>query len=550
MAIEYRVKNGIEYALISKSVRNGSKIGKGPRTNLGRVIDKEKGIYKNRERGIFMYNLATGEYSKVPADFLEPQIKRKKKYRDREILEVEYGSIFFFDTFTNQRKMWKVVDAIHYKNNDTLHALIAYYCLTPYSNRHASFWWNYTYARILYPKAQMASQRISETLEDLGQEESKRLFFKAYYKMLAGSPAKSKSNAYEFDDGTAGDGILIDSTGLPNVCGLPVTAVNNHNGVISEEVRLIYVVQQNTGLPLFFRYVAGNIIDATTIKTTVAELKASGINTKFAILDAGYYNGKNADALIDAGISFVSRMHSNFGVYKDAMKNHRGSLEREENLVVYNGRFVYVKCIECLIGEKADRPAYAYLCLDCTMKREEEYKLSQKVSDIDISISEIHGKRNNHGIFMLVSTRRISKDNLLPLYYTRNQVEDIFKLCKSNCKILPVNIQNESTLRGHLLITFIATVIMKMLSDSLKETNLTTEMLFMALDQHRAKIYETKIIVNEATKIMNYAYRKFKMKVPVEINYEAPEGLWELINDVGSEWIPSTQEVDTKTFGN
>ena len=161
MAIEYRVKNGIEYALISKSVRNGSKIGKGPRTNLGRVIDKEKGIYKNRERGIFMYNLATGEYSKVPADFLEPQIKRKKKFRDREILEVEYGSIFFFDTFTNQRKMWKVVDAIHYKNNDTLHALIAYYCLTPYSNRHASFWWNYTYARILYPKAQMASQRCS-----------------------------------------------------------------------------------------------------------------------------------------------------------------------------------------------------------------------------------------------------------------------------------------------------------------------------------------------------------------------------------------------------
>lgn len=541
MAIEYRMKNGIEYALISKSVRNGSKVSKAPRINLGRVIDKEKGIYKNRERGLFMYDPSADEYSKVPADYLEPPTRRKKKYRDREILEVEFGSIFFFDTFTEKCNMWKAVDAIHAGNRDTLHALIAYYCLTPYSNRHASFWWNYTYARILYPHAQMASQRISEMLEDLGQEEAKRLFFKAYYKILAGSSAKSRAAGFDLDDGTAGDGILIDSTGLPNACSLPVTAVNNHNGVISEEVRLIYVVQQKTGLPLFFRYVAGNIIDATTIKTTVAELKASGINTRYAILDAGYYNGRNADVLMDAGISFLSRMNSNYTVYKNAMAEHRSTLEAKENLVVFNGRIVYVKCIECLIGEKSDRPAYAYLCLDCTMKREEEYKLSLRISDTDMNASEIHEKRSSQGIFMLVSTRRIAKASLLPLYYTRNQVEDIFKLCKGRCKILPINIQNEATLRGHLLITFIATVLMKMLSDQLKETNITTEMLFMALDQHRAKIYEKKIIVNEATKIMNFAYRKFKMNVPTEIDYEAPDGLWDLINNIGADWVTTEQ---------
>lgn len=548
MAIEYRIKNGIEYALISKSVRNGSKIGKEPRINLGRVIDKQAGIYKNRKRGIFKYDPITDQYSKVPPDFVEPPARRKKKYRDREILEVEFGSLFFFDCFVQSCGMWDVVDAMLFRNSDTLHALLAYYCLTAYSNRHASFWWNYTYARILYPKAQMASQRISEALDDLGSEEAKRLFFKAYYKMLAICPPRKCPKSCESGDDISENGILIDSTGLPNACSLPVTAVSNHNGKISEEVRLIYVVQQNTGLPLFFRYIAGNVIDATTIKTTVAELKANGINTKFAILDAGYYNGKNADVLIDAGISFISRMHSNFKVYQKAMDEHRGTLEQAENLVVFNGRFIYVKCIKCKIGEKYDRPAYAYLCLDCTMKREEEYKLSQKAADTAISSTEIHGQRNRHGIFMLVSTRRIAQDNLLPLYYTRNQVEDIFKLCKGSCKILPIHIENESTLRGHLLITFIATVVMKMLTDKLKDTNLTAEMLFMALDQHRAKIYEDRIVVNEATKIMNYAYRKFKIKVPVEIEHTVPDDLWAIINNVGAEWIANN--VDTKTFGN
>lgn len=551
MAIEYKINNGIEYAMISKSYRENGKIHKSKRINLGRVIDKEKGIYKNRERGIFRYDPKTNEYGKVPADYIEPKIRRKKKYRDREILNIEFGGVYFFNEYLSKLGFWAVLDAMLYKNADTLHALLAYYCISPHSNRHAIVWWNYTYARVLYPKAQLTSQRISETLEDIGSEEAKQLFFKAYYKFLftpRHNGRKKKLVVPEIDEGTAGEGILIDSTGLPNATRIPVTAVNNHNGVVSEEVRLIYVVQQETGLPLFFRYVAGNIIDATTIKTTVAELKAYGIKTKYAILDAGYYNGKNADILIDAGISFISRMNSNFSVYQDAVREHRDSLETKENLTVFHSRFVYIKCIECNIGDKKNRPAYAYLCLDCTMKREEEYHLSQRVTDVDLSMDDIHEQRSQHGIFMLVSTRRIAKENLLKLYYTRNQIEDIFKLCKGNCKILPINIEKETTLRGHLLITFAASIVMKLLSDELDGTNLTTEALFMHLNYHRANIYDNEIIASEVTKIMRFIYNRFKIAIPTEIEYSCPKELTNIINEVGAELIPD--DVDTKKLGN
>ena len=551
MGIEYRVTNGIEYAMITKSVREGTKIKKTPRTNLGRVIDKERGIYKNRERGLFQYDATTDTYSKVSPDFIEPQLKRKKKTREREILEVEFGSSFFFDKFVDKLGYWDILDALKYSNNDTLRALLAYYCIASYSNRLALFWWNHSYARILYPKAQLASQRISETLEDLGSEETKRLFFKAYYKKLLVSPGKKRAQEYEMDDDTSDDGILIDSTGLPNCCSLPITAISNHNGQISEEVRLIYVVQQSTGLPLFFRYIAGNIIDATTIKTTVAELKAYGVNTKFAILDAGYYNHKNADALIDAGISFITRMHSGFTVYEEVFSEYRSTLESEENLVTFNGRIVYVKCVPCKIGEKGDHDAYAYLCLDCTMKREEEYSLSQRMTDDNLTSHEIHRKRSEHGIFMLIATRRISKNNLLPLYYTRNQVEDIFKLCKGSCKILPINVESEITLRGHLLMTFLATVVMKRLAERLEQQECTIEMLFMALNEHRAHIYEDCIVVNETTKIMNKIYKLFRFKIPTTIDYHAPKGLFEEVNNVGADWIDLEDDnVDTKTIGN
>jgi transposase len=87
-----------------------------------------------------------------------------------------------------------------------------------------------------------------------------------------------------------------------------MTAVSNHNRQVSEEVRLIYVVQRGIGLPLFFRYVAGNVIDVSTVTRTNAELRNMGVDTKFAILDVGYYTNANADALMSAGVSFLMRM--------------------------------------------------------------------------------------------------------------------------------------------------------------------------------------------------------------------------------------------------
>jgi len=55
-----------------------------------------------------------------------------------------------------------------------------------------------------------------------------------------------------------------------------LTAVNNHNGVISNEARLILVGDRRSGLPLYFRYVAGNIVDVSTLKTMLTEFKCKG----------------------------------------------------------------------------------------------------------------------------------------------------------------------------------------------------------------------------------------------------------------------------------
>jgi len=514
MYINYKVKGGIEYAMVVTSVRKGSSVTKMKPMYLGRVIDKEHAVFKNRERGIFVYDINTNTFSPVPPEYQEPQIQRKTKYPVRPNLVVSFGDVFLLNEFWKSSGLMTAIDAIGYRNADPLRALLAYYILSPLACCHAEDWWELTFAKYLYPKAQMSSQRISDALSDIGSEDAKHSFFREYYQFL--EKAKDSQDSDQKDD--LHDGILIDSSGLPNAIRFPLTAVNNHNGVISEEVRLIYVVQQRTGLPLFFRYVPGNVIDVSTLTRTIAELKANGINTKFAILDAGYYTGVNADALLDAGVSFITRMKGNFKLYKKLVSEHLSSLEARENLVRYNKRLVYVKRIPCMIGEKEDRPAYAYLCKDLTIKHELEKKLIERAEDDSLSGEEIFDAMQKHGLFVLISSRKISRENLLPLYYTRDQVEKIFELCKQDCKILPLNIETEATFRGHLMMTFVAAVTLKMMSDKLKKTTLTTTSMFMNLHEQHAIIYDDQFITTEPVRKMNEAYKAFKVQCPATIS--------------------------------
>lgn len=513
MYINYNTVNGIEYGTLTSSVRNGSRVGKSDQVYLGRVVDKEKGIFKNRTRGLFTYDLATNSFGKVSADYIEPKAKRKTKYEKRPQLIVSFGDIFLLDQYISRRGFSKAIDAIGFRNSDTIRAMLAYYLLSPHANCHAEDWWNLTYAKYLYPKAQMSSQRISDALADIGSEDAKQRFFKEYFRFLAKDDNVGDGNhAAPFTDG-----ILIDSSGLPNAIHFPLTAINNHDGKISEEVRLIYVVQQQTGMPLFFRYVAGNVIDVSTLPRTIAELKANGINTNFAILDAGYYTGKNADVLYEAGISFISRMKSNFKVYKRVVKNYLDTLETKSNLVRFNKRLVYVKCVPCHIGEKEDRKAYAYLCKDLTTKHELQKHLIEQAEDEDMQGEEIFDAMREHGIFVLISSKKIDSKKILQIYYTRDQVEKIFELCKQDTKILPVNVETEATFRGHLMMTFMAAALLKMIASEISDSILTTESMFMNLHEQHAVVYEHEFITTEPTKKMNVAYNTLGIECPTSL---------------------------------
>lgn len=528
MYISYSLVNGNLYAQLAESERDGNSIRKTYAANLGRVLDKEKGIYRSRERGVFTYDLATGTYGTAPADFMEPPKRKQGRYlnvagKKRSRLCLEFGNSFFLDAFLKSTGFYPVIDAVGYGNTDTLRTLVFYYLLSQQPNSHAADWYELNYVKVLFPNAAVTSQRISEALSEIGTEESKRSFFAAYYAFIKkrsrkASKPKGTDNTQAFSEAGYREGILIDSTGLPNSSHMSVTAISNHNGTVSEEARLIYVVQQGTGYPLFFSYIAGNVVDASTIKNIVAHLKKNGVDTNFAILDAGYYNGINADILYAAKISFITRVHSNNKVFTDAVRNHRAALECRENFVTYNGRFYYIKRLECMIGQERDKTAYAYLGLDISMRDQQKKRLHEKMSDSHMDDGDIYDSMENYGLFMLIASRPIATEKILPLYYTRNRIEEVFRIDKGKGKLLPLRMSTEDVFCGHLMMTFIAAVVLMLLQERLADTAFTSSAMFEELRHQQGIVYDGAIVPSIAVKKMNEIYKLFKIKCPDEIS--------------------------------
>lgn len=69
MYINYKVQGGIEYAMVVTSVRKGVSVSKGDIIYLGRVIDKDRNIFKSRERGLFVYDLEKNQFLQVPPEY-------------------------------------------------------------------------------------------------------------------------------------------------------------------------------------------------------------------------------------------------------------------------------------------------------------------------------------------------------------------------------------------------------------------------------------------------------------------------------------------------
>ena len=492
-------RNGAEYAYVYTPRKvNGKKVN--DPVYLGRVVDREQGIFRNRSRGTFTYSLENG-YGDVLLEAYNSSLPLAAK---EEKLILDFGDAYCLYETLKTRNLYDMIYSIVPGKADTMMSVLGFKLLAGASNRYAADWWEGSYARILFPNAKLRSQRLSEFFGQLGDEAIHRVFFNNYLRMFCQNEPV---------------GVLVDSTGLPNDIHFPLTAINTHNGVTSNESRLVLVVDRKSGMPLFFRYNAGNIVDVTTLRSTFAELNAFGVNIDYAIVDAGYYSENNIRSLYgddeSQAIPFLTRIGSNLKLYKQLVSEHAADLSQAEYMLMQRDRLLSVKRVEI---DLFNHRAYAYVALDHARREEEIYKYAKKaLGEKDVSREEMNAAMKTKGLFVLISSEKIETKDLMPLYYTRQTIEQVFDISKNCAELLPLRVHNEETFRGHLMLSFIATVVYLSINQSLKDTPYNAEGAFLILGNQKCKVFDDRVLPKEANKKMNDIYKKLKITPPISI---------------------------------
>lgn len=499
--IRYITKNnGQEYASLADTSRNGKQVNQQYISNLGKVVDKANGIFKSRERGLFRYTLEEG-FTDLPDTYIPA-----RDIIESERLILDFGDSFFLDKYLNAQSFAPAFRSALPAQSDTLFALLFYRILADKKACcYADAWYHGNYASILFPKAKLQSQRISEFLAEIGEEWVQRAFFNQYYQCLYGKGSTT--------------GILIDSSGLPNASKMSITQISNHNGDISLEARLIYVLDRKTGMPIYFRYCSGNVIDVSTLCTTLAELGEQGIYVDYAIVDAGYFSEGNVKELYKHQVKFIVRLAPNRKLFKEVAEERLPGLKTPEHAIRYGNRLLF---IEKVAVDIYGNDGYAYIGVDMDSYNQQMKRATFDALDDKLSPEEMNRKVSRLGLFMIVASENIPVEEVLPLYYTRQQIEQVFDVGKNDADLLPIRVQSEKTFRGHLMLTFLATIVLQKLQRDIiqkrkKKDKMNPEGALIVLRNQKCKVYKNAIVPQEAVKCINDIYRLLGIECPTKI---------------------------------
>ena len=117
--------SGAVYASLVDGEREGKTVKQKYLCSLGLVIDREKGIFKNRERGVFQYSLESG-YSELPSGS-ENAVKESTK---KEKLILDFGDTFVLDRYLRTLPFYGAYQSVMPLQRDTLFSLLFYRILT------------------------------------------------------------------------------------------------------------------------------------------------------------------------------------------------------------------------------------------------------------------------------------------------------------------------------------------------------------------------------------------------------------------------------------
>jgi len=408
-------------------------------------------------------------------------------------LQLDFGDGYLLHKFIANLDCYKIIQDIFSKKFPELLPLIYYRLCMHSAMYNAETWLEGNIARALFTGAKLSSQDISVMLKKLGDESIQREFFTQYLSKIKKS---SKS-------------ILIDATSLPNSSELALNSWGHNDNGMSKQLRMLCVVDQENGQPLFYRAVPGNVLDLSTLQNTLAELEQMELSCSFVLLDAGYFSEDNTNKLYEKNIHFLTRMQKSRVQYKKLIKTELDDLVSVKYATTSGKRGIFAKCVEINLFK---HKSYAYIVLDPIRKGKELQELLLEHGQ-DATSKMLQFDLDGCGIVIFISSLKLDAKEVVSHYYTRMQVEQVFSFCKSDLQLLPLRKHSEETMSGYLFVQFIILIIFIQIRNAICD-KYTVEQALLLTRNIKCKIFGNDVLIAEFTKKQKEIYKLCGVKIP------------------------------------
>ncbi|MGN0991409.1 MAG: transposase [Candidatus Ventricola sp.] len=271
----------------------------------------------------------------------------------------------------------------------------------------------------------------------------------AYFKALTEHMRES--------DPSFGECCYVDSTPLPgDAAGNPFNALSCHGtGAAALQCRLVLVLDSESGVPVWYDVVPGNVLDVSTLSQTRGDAEQTlGVRVGSAVLDAGYA----CRELLCGDMHYLVRMPARRGYpYKSLYHRVKGQLNRGKYAIARGSHTYFGRHFaEEVLGQEVH--CYVYVDKENALARLNQTLSSDPEGYAAMLERDKDWEAVRGGYFVLMSDREMTAAEALDEYFGRMQVESFFKTAKSYLGLLPLSKWTDETVRGKILHDMISTV--------------------------------------------------------------------------------------------
>lgn len=486
------------------------------RERLGKVIsladDKKSGIFLSPTRGLVAYDAVLDQFSSVSQQEKEAECSRL--FPEPEIHTV-FGDSYLLIKLLEKQGLLSVFHSVFPKKDqfERLLAHILHGVLKDGSRIGCDDFIEKSYASYLFEDLVLDSLHSDTAFFSMmGDDIIRMSFFREFVQLM-------RTVNSEF-----GKGCYVDSTPLPNqITDNPFNALCCH-GVSSSQVqtRLVLVLDEATGLPVWYDIIPGNLLDLSTVMTIINDVACSlDIEIESLILDAGYVCQNLIEAFhIGSSKTIISRMPARRGYpFKELYWQLKDQINKGKYQFIRKDHAYFGRKKRITLYGKFDEFAYVYVDHNNAFQRFRDYLEEHEEEFAKMKDRDKDWMTVKYGYFVLLSNIDTTPEDLLFRYFCRTEIETVFKTGKEYLELLPLSKWSDQTVRGKILHDIIDTIILLLIRKEMASTGVSTSRLFGKAQSLMCCLNQNKeVLVQVPSKKVKQFYKLLGIEIPDHVD--------------------------------